>query len=62
VNQRVSVEEGIAVRTLDGVYATFEEKAKGSIVSGKLADFVVLRQGPRKVNPDRIKDIVVDTI
>lgn len=38
----MSVEEAIAIWTLDGAYATFEEKNKGSIVSGKLADFVVL--------------------
>ncbi len=60
VNQRVSVEEAIKVWTLDGAYATFEEKIKGSITPGKLADFVVLRKDPRKVAPRAIKDIVVD--
>jgi predicted amidohydrolase YtcJ len=59
-NQRVSVEEAIKVWTLDGAYATFEENAKGSITPGKLADFAVLRKDPRKVDADRIKDIVVD--
>jgi predicted amidohydrolase YtcJ len=59
-NQRVSVEEAIKVWTLDGAYASFEEKTKGSITPGKLADFVVLRKDPRKVSPDAIKDIVVD--
>ena len=49
VNQRVSVEEAIKVWTLDGAYATFEEKNKGSIAPGKLADFAVLRKDPRKV-------------
>jgi predicted amidohydrolase YtcJ len=60
VNQRVSVEEAVKVWTLDGAYATFEEKTKGSIVPGKLADFVVLRKDPRKVAPDTIKDIVIE--
>jgi hypothetical protein len=59
-NQRVGVEEAIKVWTLDGAYATFEEKDKGSIAPGKLADFAVLRKDPRKVPPDTIKDIVVD--
>ena len=59
-NQRISVEEAIKVWTLDGAYATFEEKQKGSITSGKLADFAVLRKDPRKVEADHIKDIVVD--
>jgi predicted amidohydrolase YtcJ len=61
VNQRVSVEEAIKVWTLDGAYATFEENTKGSIMPGKLADFVVLRRDPRKVASDSIKDIVVDS-
>src|SRR5262249_41527503 len=61
VNQRVTVEEAIKVWTLDGAYATFEEHTKGSIEPGKLADFVVLRRDPRKVDPNAIKDIVVET-
>ena len=59
-NQRVSVDEAIKVWTLDNAYATFEENVKGSIVPGKLADFVVLQKDPRKVPPDTIKDIVVE--
>lgn len=59
-NQRVSVDEAIKVWTLDGAYATFEENIKGSITPGKFADFVVLRQDPRKVPPDSIKDITVE--
>jgi predicted amidohydrolase YtcJ len=59
-NQRVGVEEAIKVWTLDGAYATFEEKIKGSITSGKLADFVVLQKDPRRVAPDTIKDITVE--
>ena len=60
-NQRVTVEEAIKTWTLDGAYATFEEKIKGSISPGKLADFVVLRSDPRRVNPETIKDIVIDS-
>jgi hypothetical protein len=60
-NQRVSVEEALAVWTLSGAYTTFEETTKGSIAPGKLADFVVLRADPRQVAPDAIKDIVIDS-
>jgi predicted amidohydrolase YtcJ len=58
-NQRVTVDEAIKVWTLDGAYATFEEKIKGSITPGKLADFVVLGADPNKVSPLAIKDIAV---
>ncbi len=59
-NQRVSVDEAIKVWTQDGAYATFEEKLKGSITPGKLADFVVLQKDPHEVAPDSIKDIVIE--
>jgi predicted amidohydrolase YtcJ len=59
-NQRVSVDEAIKVWTLDGAYATFEENIKGSITPGKLADFVVLQRDPRQVEPNTIKDIVLE--
>jgi predicted amidohydrolase YtcJ len=59
-NQKISVDEAIKVWTLDGAYTTFEEKDKGSITPGKLADFVVLEKDPRKVNPDTIKNIVLE--
>ena len=59
-NQKVSVDEAIKVWTLDGAYTTFEEKSKGSITPGKLADFVVLQKDPREVPPNTIKDIVLE--
>lgn len=59
VNQRISVDEAIRVNTINGAYASFEEKIKGSIAEGKLADFVVLADDPHTVPPDRIKDIPI---
>jgi predicted amidohydrolase YtcJ len=59
-NQKISVDEAINAWTLDGAYATFEEKIKGSITPGKLADFVVLEKDPNKVAPATIKDIKVE--
>src|ERR1700742_697113 len=57
-NQKIIVDEAIKAWTLDGAYTTFEEKNKGSITPGKMADFVVLQKDPRTVDPDTIKDIV----
>ncbi len=59
LNQRVSVDEAIRINTLNGAYASFEEKIKGSITTGKLADFVILEKDPHEVDPDTIKDIKV---
>src|SRR5438132_2682582 len=58
-NQRITVAEALKVCTLHGAYASFEERIKGSITEGKLADFVILAEDPHKVDPDKIKDIKV---
>jgi len=58
--QRITVEEAIALYTMASAYASFEEKVKGSVTPGKLADLVVLGEDPRQVDPDEIKDIPVD--
>lgn len=58
-NQRISVSEAIKVNTLHGAYAAHEETIKGSITTGKLADFVILSDDPHTVSPATIKDISV---
>jgi predicted amidohydrolase YtcJ len=53
----------IKAHTLWSAYQHFEEKTKGSIEVGKLADFVLLDQNPLTVDPLRIADIkVIETI
>jgi len=58
-NQRISVDEALAVNTINGAYASREESLKGSITVGKLADFVVLADDPHTVSAEKIKDIPI---
>ena len=58
-NQRITVDEAMRVCTVNAARASFEEDIKGSIEAGKLADFVVLAEDPRDVDPDKIKEIAV---
>ena len=58
-NQRITVDEALRVNTLNGAYASHEEALKGSIMPGKLADFVILADDPHSVNPQMIKDIQI---
>jgi len=63
VNQKIGVDEAIRVNTMNGAYNSHEEKLKGSITAGKLADFVMLADDPHTVTPDKIKDIkIVKTV
>jgi len=59
LNQRISAEDAIRLWTYGGAYASFEEKIKGTIEEGKLADFVVLSQDPTKADIFKLKDIEV---
>jgi predicted amidohydrolase YtcJ len=59
-NQKVTVDEALKIATLNGAHASSEEQLKGSIVAGKLADFVMLEKDPHEVNPDEIKDIKIN--
>jgi hypothetical protein len=58
--QRLHPEQAIAVFTLGGAYASFEEAIKGSIAEGKLADLVVLSSDPTKTPPSQLRNIRVD--
>jgi len=58
--EQISVDKALRMYTIDAAFASFEENAKGSIEVGKLADLVVLSRDPRRVPPDKIRDIVVE--
>ena len=61
--QRVTAMDALKSITINAAYQYFEEKTKGSLEPGKLADFVILDKNPLKVEPMAIKDIkVVETI
>ncbi len=61
--QRVSLETALRAYTLNGAYASFDEKVKGTLEKGKLADVVVLSHDLFKIDPmDIYKTKVVMTV
>ena len=44
--QRLTVEEALRMYTVDAAYSSCEEKVKGSIEDGRLADLTILSHDP----------------
>jgi len=58
-NQRITLDEALRVNTINGAYNSHEEAIKGSIMPGKLADFVVMADDFHTVDKEKIKDIEI---
>lgn len=62
-NQRISTLDAFKAITLNAAYQLQEEKTKGSLKVGKLADMVILDQNPLKMDPKNIRNLqVLETI
>jgi predicted amidohydrolase YtcJ len=58
--ERVDPLTALRLFTLNNAQLGFEEKEKGSLTPGKLADLVVLGADPLQIGPSEIKDIPVE--
>jgi predicted amidohydrolase YtcJ len=59
LEEAVTVEEALEMYTVAGAYATFEENVKGKIKRGMLADFTLLADDPREVDPMSLAELLV---
>jgi predicted amidohydrolase YtcJ len=57
--QKLTVEEAVDAYTMGSAYAEFQEKEKGSITPGKLADMVLLSDDIFSIHPVKIRDVKV---
>ncbi|MBI3680507.1 MAG: amidohydrolase [Acidobacteria bacterium] len=58
--QRITREQAIRLYTINNAFLTFEEKEKGSLEKGKLADLIVLNRDILTCPADEIRNITVD--
>ena len=59
-DEKLSIQEALTGYTRLGAWLTFEEKLKGSLEPGKLADFVVLGENPLMLDPDKLMDVPIN--
>jgi len=61
--QKLTVAEAVEAYTMGSAYAEFQEKEKGSVTPGKLADLVLLSDDIFTIAPEKIRDVhVIKTI
>ena len=58
--QKLTVAESVEAYTMGSAFAEFQEKEKGSITPGKLADFVVLSDDIFHIPPSSIKAVKIE--
>jgi hypothetical protein len=58
-HQRVDVMTALKAMTIWPAWQQFEEERKGSIETGKLADFVILSDDPTAVDPETLDELRV---
>lgn len=54
--QKITVEQALTAYTINAAFASFDEKEKGSLEKGKLADFVIINEDLRAIAPEKIRD------
>ena len=60
--QAVSIEDALRMATYNGYWASFDEKERGSLEVGKVADMVILSENPYKTSKDRINALKVEKL
>ena len=55
--ESINIHQALKIHTMGSAYAAFEEKLKGSIEAGKLADLVVWSQDLYSITPEDMDEL-----
>ncbi len=61
-DEAVSVQDALRMCTYNGCFATFDEKERGSLETGKIADMVILSANPYTMPREELKNLKIDTL
>lgn len=60
--EALTVQEAVRMCTYNGYYTTFDEKERGSLEVGKIADMVILNKNPYEVEKSELKNLKVEQL
>ena len=60
--EAVSVKQALRMCTYNGYYATFDEKDRGSLEPGKIADMVILSGNPYEMPAEKLSELRVERL
>jgi len=61
-SQSVDVYTALRMLTYNGCYQTFDEKERGTLEVGKIADMVILSESPYDVKPQDLRQLKVEKL
>ena len=61
-SERITVRQALRMATYNGAWTTFDEKDRGSLEAGKVADMVILSDNPYAVDSDHLDTIKVEQL
>ena len=61
-DEAVSVKQALRMCTYNGYYASFDEKERGSLEPGKVADMVILSNDPYEMPAEKLSDLKVEML
>ena len=61
-DQSITIQEALKMFTYNAAWTTFDEKDRGSLEKGKIADMVILNRNPLAMKPDEILNLKVEKL
>jgi predicted amidohydrolase YtcJ len=61
-DQSVTIAEALRMFTYEVAWTGFDEKERGSLETGKIADMVIMNKNPLEMAPQDLRDLHIETI